>query len=164
MNCPSCGAPMRLASGNASLRCDFCKSVMIAKADDTGVQFLDEVVELMCPVCSVPLWSSVLAALKIEACKQCHGLLVPLGAFEELIERMRGEHPEVAIPAPGDPLDLQQKAPCPKCHQRMETHYYFGGGHAVMSTCERCELHWMNGGVLMRIVHAPRDTEVGTGN
>ena len=86
---------------------------------------------------------------------------MPLGAFEALIEQMRVEHPEIAIPAPADPADLQQKAPCPKCHQRMDTHYYFGGGHAVMSTCERCELHWLNGGVLMRIVQAPRDDRGG---
>ena len=41
----------------------------------------------------------------------------------------------------------------------METHFYFGGGHAVMSSCERCELHWLDGGVLMQIVRAPHDSE-----
>ena len=164
MNCPSCGAPMRLTSGNVSLRCDFCKNLVMVRADDTGVQFLDEVLELTCPACSVPLWNAVLATMKIEACKQCHGLLVAMGEFEALIERMRVEHPEIVIPSPADPAELQQKTACPRCHQRMDTHYYFGGGHAVMSTCERCELHWMNGGVLMRIVRAPRDTEVGAGN
>jgi hypothetical protein len=28
-----------------------------------------------------------------------------------------------------------------------------------MSTCEQCELHWMDGGMLMQIVRAPHEEE-----
>ena len=72
---------------------------------------------------------------------------------------MRGLHTEREIPSPVDESELERKVMCPKCHQKMDTHYYFGGGHAVMSTCERCELHWLDGGMLMRIVRAPRIAE-----
>ncbi|MGO8759398.1 MAG: zf-TFIIB domain-containing protein [Terracidiphilus sp.] len=163
MNCPSCGAPLRMADNNASLRCDYCKSVTIAQADETGVEFVDEAAELACPNCATPLWSAMLAGSRLYACKQCHGLLVEMGTFEALIERMRAEHPETKIPMAPDAADLERKVECPKCHKRMDTHYYFGGGHAVMSSCERCELHWLDGGMLMQVVRAPHEGEEATG-
>jgi len=110
-------------------------------------------------VCQSTLWKSVLATIELDACKKCHGLLVPMGDFEVLVEKMRGLHAEREFPGPVDETDLQRKVTCPKCHQRMDTHYYFGGGHALMSTCERCELHWLDGGMLMRIVRMPRTSE-----
>jgi LSD1 subclass zinc finger protein len=155
MNCPSCGAPLKLAPGNTSLRCDYCKIVVAIAADDTGVQFLDEAPELTCATCQSALWKSVLAAIELDACKKCHGLLVPMGAFEALVEKMRALHTEREIPGLVDEKELDRRVICPKCRQRMDTHFYFGGGHAVMSTCERCELHWLDGGMLMRIVRAP---------
>jgi LSD1 subclass zinc finger protein len=160
MNCPSCGAPLRLAPGNTSLRCDYCKIVVaVAAADDTGVQFLDELPDRACPTCSAALWKAVLASVELDACKQCHGLLAPMGTFEVLVEKMRALHAEREFPAPADESLLDRKMTCPICHQRMDTHYYFGGGHAVMSTCERDELHWLDGGMLMRIVRMPQLSE-----
>jgi LSD1 subclass zinc finger protein len=159
MNCPSCGAPLRLAPGNTSLRCDYCKIVVAVAADDTGVQFLDEAPELVCPACAAALWKSVLATVELDACKQCHGLLAPMGWFEPLVEKMRALHAEREFPAAADDAALDRKVLCPRCRQRMDTHYYFGGGHAVMSTCERCELHWLDGGMLMRIVRTPHINE-----
>ncbi len=157
MNCPACGAPMHLTGGNASLRCDYCMTVVVIAPDDAGVQLMDQAVGVACPVDTEPLWNAVLAHISLRACKQCHGLLAPMGSFEELIDNMRAEHPETVDPSPANPPDLKRKVICPNCHQVMDTHYYFGGGHAVMSTCERCELHWLDGGVLMRIVRAPHN-------
>lgn len=160
MNCPSCGAPLRIAEGNAWLRCDYCHSAITVKSDETGVQFVDEVQELTCPNCTVALWEAMLAGVKLDACKKCHGLLVPMGSFEALIERMRAENLGSEVPSlTGDAADLGQSVNCPKCHQRMDTHFYYGGGHAVMSTCERCELHWLQSGFLMQIVRTPHVEE-----
>jgi LSD1 subclass zinc finger protein len=159
MNCPSCGAPLKLAPGNTSLRCDYCKVNISIAADDTGVQFLDELPGRACPSCSAPLWKSVLAGIELDACKQCHGLLVPMGSFEALVEKMRTLHSEREFPGAADDSILDRKLSCPICHQRMDTHFYFGGGHAVMSTCERDELHWLDGGMLMRIVRTPQLSE-----
>jgi Zn-finger nucleic acid-binding protein len=153
---------MRLANGNASLRCDYCKSIFVAAADDTGVQLLDQAAELACPVCAVPLWDAVLAGVQIHACKHCHGLLVAMGAFEELIDQMRALHEESAIPSPADPADLKRNISCPRCRRRMDTHFYYGGGQAVISGCESCSLNWLDGGVLMRIVRAPHRSESET--
>src|SRR5208282_6081280 len=100
MNCPSCGAPMRLAAGNASLRCDYCMNVVIAQADDSGKQFLDEVVELVCPVCTVPLWNATQAGVQGHACKQCHGQLLQIGFIEGLIEQLRAIFSLMVRPPP----------------------------------------------------------------
>ncbi len=153
---------MRLSDDNASLRCDYCHSVMMARADETGVQFIDEAADLVCPSCAAALWTAILAGVRIHACKQCHGLLVAMGAFEALIDKMRGEHPETVIPVAADAADLKRKVACPACRHEMETHFYYGGGHGVMSTCERCELHWLDGGVLLQIVQAPREEEASS--
>jgi len=147
---------MRLMAGNAGLRCDYCQCVVATKADDTGVQYLDETRGLKCPACAAELWDAVLARVEVKACKQCHGTLVALGAFEGLIEHMRALHQEREIPPPPDEAELGRKLQCPRCHQKMDTHIYLGGGNVVMSTCEQCELHWLDGGVLMQIVKAPQ--------
>ncbi|HEV2134473.1 MAG TPA: hypothetical protein VGR47_09420 [Terracidiphilus sp.] len=151
---------MHLTGGNASLRCDYCKTVLVVAPDDAGVQFVDEAAEFSCPLDTASLWNGVLAQVPIRACKQCHGLLVTVGAFEDLIANMRAAHPEEVDSPPANPADLKRKVICPKCRQTMDTHFYFGGGHAVISTCEKCELHWLDGGVLMRIVRAPHDDNV----
>jgi Zn-finger nucleic acid-binding protein len=148
---------MHLTGGNASLRCDYCKTVVVVAPDDAGIQFVDEAAKLACPLDTAPLWNAVLARVPIRACKQCHGLLVSMGAFEDLIANMRALHPEEVDSPPANRADLKRKVICPNCHQAMDTHFYFGGGHAVISTCEKCELHWLDGGVLMRIVRAPRE-------
>lgn len=150
---------MHLTGGNASLRCDYCKTVVVVAPDDAGVQFVDQAAGLACPMDSSPMWNAVLARVEIRACQQCHGLLVTMGAFESLIANMRAEHPEQVDSPPGNPADLKRKVICPNCHRTMDTHFYFGGGHAVVSTCEQCEMHWLDGGVLMRIVRAPHVDE-----
>ena len=150
---------MRMADGNTSMHCDYCHAVVSVQGDETGVQFVDEAAELTCPNCAVALWSAMLAGLRLHACKQCHGMLIAMGEFEALIDAMRARHPETMIPMQADAADLKQKVACPKCHRGMDTHFYLGGGHAVMSTCEQCELHWLDGGMLMQIVHAPHEEE-----
>jgi len=147
---------MRLADGLVSLRCDYCKSLYYSAPDDEGVRYLDELENLLCPVCDVPLWNANLADVPIRACKKCRGMLVAMGAFEALIDQARGERHEAKIPMADDGSDLSRRLECPQCHHPMETHFYYGGGHVVMEDCERCELNWLDGGAVMRIVNAPR--------
>jgi Zn-finger nucleic acid-binding protein len=150
---------MRVTSGLVSLRCDYCGSVCYVTPDDQGVQYLGEEEELPCPVCAVPLWDATLAGVPLHACKKCRGLLVPMGAFAALIEQVRTQHPGAEIPVAEGDADLSRRLECPQCHHTMDTHFYYGGGHVVMEDCERCELNWLDGGALMRIVHAPHAEE-----
>lgn len=150
---------MRLGSGNTSLRCEYCKTVVTLAQDEDGIQFLDEAPELECPACATSLWNAVLARVELHACKQCHGLLVAMSGLEPLVESMRAAHPGSEIPASADPADLDRKVVCPRCHGRMDSDFYAGGGNAVISSCERCELNWLEGGALMRIVRAPQASD-----
>lgn len=150
---------MRLANGNASLRCEFCKTVVTLTPDDAGMQFLEEAPDLECPSCAVALWNAVMAGVQLHACRRCHGLLVAMNALEPLVEAMRASHPGSEIPAPADPADLDRRINCPRCHRRMSSDFYAGGGNAVVSGCERDELNWLDGGVLTRIVGAPRESD-----
>lgn len=150
---------MRLASGSTSLRCDYCGSSYCSAPDDQGLRYLDEVEGLLCPVCALPLWNATLANVPIRACKQCRGMLIAMGALQGLVDQERAEHPGAEIPLAGDGSELSRRLECPHCHHTMETHFYYGGGHVVMEDCERCELNWLDGGALMRVVHAPHSEE-----
>ena len=62
MNCPSCGAPMRVAAGNTSLRCDYCQASSWSQADDDGRAVSGRsagAAPARC--CAVALWNAVLA-------------------------------------------------------------------------------------------------------
>lgn len=151
---------MRMASGNATLRCDYCKSVVVVKTDDSGLCFLDQVfTDLNCPVCSIPLWNATLSGVKLCACKQCSGMLIKMGLIEDLIEQLRVAVTGMVIPPPADPGDLHRRLNCPRCHGLLDMHFYFGGGGSVIGGCEPCSLNWLDGGILMRIVRAPHASE-----
>jgi Zn-finger nucleic acid-binding protein len=152
---------MRVATGNTTLRCDYCKNVVVASTDDSGLHYLDEVfADLPCPVCNIPLRNATLAGMKLCACKQCSGMLIPMAAFETLIGEMRDRCKEIEIPSPPDPKDLHRQLNCPKCRRQLDMHFYSGGGGSVIGGCEQCSLNWLDGGVLMRIVRAPHYDDV----
>ena len=150
---------MRLATGDGSMRCDYCKTVVVLSADDAGVQYLEESTQgLNCPDCAVPLWNAVLGRVKLWACKRCKGMLIGMNVFEPLIEELRDKNKDHdQIPSPADPADLRRAVECPKCHRRTDVHFYMGGGGAIIATCENCELNWLDGGMLMRIVRTPHE-------
>jgi Zn-finger nucleic acid-binding protein len=158
MNCPSCGAPMRIATGDASMRCDYCRNVVILRADDVGMRFLDEIQQgSTCPVCSIPLDNAVLGNIKLCGCKHCMGMFISMSAFQPLIDQLRDKYTCEQIPSTADPADLRREVPCPKCHHKMDVHFYMGGGSAIIATCENCEMNWLDGGMLMRIVKTPHE-------
>jgi len=150
---------MHMAGGLASLRCDYCKNMVYAAPDDEGVRYLDELEDLQCPVCMIPLWNATLGNIPFRACKKCRGMLVKMNAFEAFIDRERSAHPGTEMPLDDDGSDLNRKLECPQCHRAMDAHFYYGGGHVVMNDCERCELNWLDGGGLLRIAHAPHSNE-----
>jgi hypothetical protein len=71
-----------------------------------------------------------------------------------LVEDLRAGLTTTVIPPPADPTELQRKISCPQCHHRMETHFYAGPGHVIVDSCEACSEIWLDGGELMRVVHA----------
>lgn len=156
MNCPNCGAPMRLEDGRECLTCDYCKGVYFPEKNDDGIRVLDESSELPCPVCAIPLAHAILEAHPVHYCTRCRGSLIAAPVFFRALEQLRGHRPDVAaIPHPPDPRELKRRIQCPQCHRAMDTHYYAGPGNVVIDDCARCELNWMDAGELMVMVRAP---------
>ncbi|MFZ0746219.1 MAG: zf-TFIIB domain-containing protein [Terracidiphilus sp.] len=155
MNCPSCGAPMRLEAAKDGLACEYCRNFYFPEKDDEGVSIFSEASGDSCPVCAVPLMNASLAKVRILYCTRCRGMLVPMDVFITLVEELRAGQPGSLIPPPPDPNELHRKLDCPHCHKPMDTHFYSGAGNVIIEDCDVCELNWLDHGKLMRIVRAP---------
>lgn len=156
MNCPNCGAPMRVTENEDSLRCEYCRGVYTPEQNDDGVRLLGETSKLGCPVCAVPLEQAALGEHRILSCKNCQGMLVPMGNFVALVEELRtGRSGSGAIQPAPDRKGLDRHLSCPQCHQPMDTHFYEGPGNIIIDDCSRCLLNWLDRGELMRVVRAP---------
>ncbi len=155
MNCPSCGAPLRLEGDQEGLACDYCKSIYYPEKNDQGIQMLGEAAEETCPICAIPLMHAIFARERIRYCTRCRGMLIPMGKFLALVEELKAGAPRHRVPHAPDPRELNRHINCPQCHQRMDTHYYGGPGNVVIDDCSRCFLNWLDHGELMRIAQAP---------
>jgi Zn-finger nucleic acid-binding protein len=159
MNCPNCGAAMRLEEDKEYLSCDYCKNIFFPEKNDDGVRVLVEPSPLPCPVCAVPLVHAAIEGWRMLYCTRCRGLLVNMDIFLELIRALHcGSGGSGAIPHPPDPGKLKRHLSCPKCHHLMETHYYAGPGNVIIDDCEACSLNWLDYGELRRIVRAEDET------
>jgi Zn-finger nucleic acid-binding protein len=164
MNCPNCGAPMRLENGRDCLNCDYCRSVFFPDRNEDGIRVLEDASELSCPVCAVPLAHAMLAAHGILYCTRCRGSLIPSPAFVLILQELRAHRAGAeATPRPPDPKELTRRIQCPQCHHVMDTHYYAGPGNIVIDACPSCDLNWMDAGELMVIVRAPDHSYVPDG-
>jgi LSD1 subclass zinc finger protein len=156
MNCPSCGAPVRLEEGASSAFCEYCQATCLAEKNEEGVRAYDQRSELSCPICQEPLLHATMARQRILYCTRCRGSLISMPVFVVLIEVLRARRGEaVEIAPPPDPQHLRRTTFCPQCGSRMDTHYYAGGGNVVIDDCSRCELNWLDAGELMAIARAP---------
>jgi hypothetical protein len=72
-----------------------------------------------------------------------------------LIGKLRTGPRTPAVQAPPDHGDLKRTVQCPRCHRRMDTHFYAGPGNVIVDSCADCSLIWLDRGELTRIVHAP---------
>ena len=156
MNCPDCGAPMRLEADKDYLVCDYCGNIHVGEPDSDGVRLLGEQAPESCPVCAVRLFHAALDGHRILYCRRCRGMLISMDIFAALVADLRS-HGDTAsqIVRPVDQAQLDKILRCPRCAHDMDTHVYGAGGNVVMNDCERCELNWLDHGELDRIVRAP---------
>jgi len=155
MNCPSCGAPMKLKPDMDSFKCEYCQSVYLPEKDDDGVRVLGEPSDQTCAVCNLPLMQAAIDKFRILYCNQCHGMLIPMQEFQVLIDDLQALQRDTIIQTAADGRDVRRKIDCPHCHQPMDAHFYAGPGNVVIDSCDRCELNWLDHGELTRIAHAP---------
>lgn len=155
MNCPSCGAPMKLKADLQSFKCEYCQSIYFPEKNDDGVRVLEEQSGQDCPVCSAPLMRAFLGKSPVVYCTKCNGMLIGMGMIEGMIDRLRSEHAAGSAPPPAEKDDLRRKINCPQCQRPMDAHIYGGPGNVVIDSCEDCCLIWLDRGELMRIARAP---------
>jgi Zn-finger nucleic acid-binding protein len=156
MNCPSCGAPMRLDENKDYFDCEYCKSLYFPDKNEDGIQVLGEPTSFNCPVCAVPLVHAAAAGMRFLYCDRCRGMLVPMLIFVALVEDFRAQigAPSI-VQSPADPRDLRRQLSCPYCHARMDVHPYLGPGNVIIDSCSKCSVDWLDHNELMRVVRAP---------
>ena len=163
MNCPLCGAPIALKPDTEGFKCDYCHAVFFPGEEDDGVTVLDQPdgpgLNQSCPLCSHPLVHAAIVKIPVLYCTECHGLLLPMGVLPGLIDALRTGQSSPAVQTPPDQADLKRTIQCPQCHRRMDTHFYAGPGNVIIDTCGDCLLIWLDRGELMRIVHAPEESD-----
>lgn len=153
MNCPACGAPMKLASGEDSFTCPYCHSVYFPEKNDDGVRLLGDSEE-MCPVCAIQLKEAALDQVRLRYCERCRGMLISMDSFAALVDAVRAGTQGAVITAKADLDELKRKLTCPHCHRSMDSHFYAGPGKVIIADCEHCNLNWLDHGKLQRIAHA----------
>lgn len=150
MNCPGCGAAMRLVSNRGYFRCAYCDRYHFpAETGDDGVCPLGQPTDLDCPVCQTALQTALIDGEPVNYCPSCRGFLAALDAFGRIVTKRRANHgPHERVATPFDPAELERRCLCPVCSRRMEAHPFGGGGNAVVDTCGRCHAVWLDAGEL----------------
>jgi Zn-finger nucleic acid-binding protein len=156
VNCPSCGAPMRLEADRNYLLCDYCGSVYFPEPNADGVRVLGGSSPLGCPTCDIPLVHASVGDQRMLYCTRCRGMLIPMDVFVTIVQDLRSRR-EASVDAVRQPdwREMDRRLRCPQCNQVMETHPYGGGGNVILEDCERCSLNWLDYGELDKIVRAP---------
>jgi Zn-finger nucleic acid-binding protein len=153
---------MHLKADEDSFTCDYCHNVYVPDKNADGVRVLGESSDEPCPNCNLPLTQAALAKTRILYCTKCCGMLIPMQIFNSLIAELQLVEGDSMIQPPVDRSDLNRVLTCPQCRRHMDTHLYAGGGNAVIESCEKCLLNWLDHGELPRIVHAPDDHNPAT--
>jgi Zn-finger nucleic acid-binding protein len=149
MNCPNCGAAMEPVGNRNHLRCDYCLTVHIPPEGQDGLVALDRDHRLSCPGCTVQLKVGTVEGKAVAYCPRCRGVLAASESFAAIVARKRSKRPAGdATDRPFDPEELRRTTSCPACRGRMDTHPYGGGGTAVIDSCHRCHLVWLDSGEL----------------
>jgi Zn-finger nucleic acid-binding protein len=147
---------MRFDDIKGCLECGFCGNIQVLEPDADGVAMLAETSPLKCPMCKTPLEAAAVHGLRLLCCPRCRGLLVGMDAFIEMVGMLRADRAEAPeSPHRLDTKDLDRAYQCPQCGARMDTHPYAGPGHVAITTCEFCQLDWLDHGALRHMVAAP---------
>ena len=149
MNCPNCAAALELLPGRTHLRCPYCTSLAFPEPLDEGVVVLEGDHPDDCPACRQKLAVGALDGERVGHCRTCRGILLTNDHFARVVARLR-ESGQVRTRSaePIDPRELRKVRNCPRCRRRADTHVYGGGGNAVIDSCTRCRLVWLDAGEL----------------
>jgi Zn-finger nucleic acid-binding protein len=140
---------MTPAGNRPHLLCRHCSQFYFPGETGDGVKVSGEPTGAACPVCRVPLQSAEAEGEIVCYCDRCRGFLTPVDGFARIVARRRSRQADHDNRTdPFDPVELQRLLTCPNCQQHMEAHPYYGGGNAVVDTCQDCQLLWLDAGEL----------------
>lgn len=147
MNCPNCGAGMKPVGNRPYFRCPYCETFHFPYEMADGVAVVGGDTPRDCPVCAEKLTNAAIDGHPVEYCQACRGFLARNATFNQIVQLKRarnGGTPPVAIPFDRD--ELKRRLKCPACRKPMDTHPYHAGGNAVIDTCDRCCVVWLDAG------------------
>jgi len=158
MKCENCGASLRPDLERGIYACDYCRSEFVPPPESDGVLVLADT-RHSCPICNHHLFEASLETFPLEYCAHCHGMLVAMDRFIDLVEalRIRGDRFSRHIERRSS-VDADRYLRCPGCGSRMDGHPYGGGGNVNVDSCEKCDVLWLDGGELRRIAGSPDHT------
>lgn len=122
-----------------------------------GGQLHGRAAGVLCPACQTPLQLGRLDGRQIAGCASCQGMLLQSYIFADVLAERRAARDEPCGHV--EPLDrgqLDVRRDCPACDHPFETHPYGGPGTAVIDSCIRCGLIWLDRSEFLALVRAPK--------
>ncbi len=149
MNCRNCGAAMEFVAARNHFRCAYCETIHVPEPLDEGVVVTDQEHRLSCTRCAVRVMKGSIEGKPVAYCTTCRGFLTTSEHFAVIVRMRRARRPPGAVEVePLDTRELRKVTRCPRCARPMQTHPYGGGGTAVIDSCMRCHLVWLDSGEL----------------
>lgn len=149
MNCTNCGAGLRPVGNRNYFRCSYCETFHFPEEVGDGIAVVGGDADHACPVCADPLTHAAVEGHEVAYCGRCRGFLAANATFGRIVQSKRARREGVPhVPLPFSPEELKRRIGCPRCKKRMDTHPYHAGGNAVIDTCHRCHLVWLDAGEL----------------
>lgn len=164
MNCTNCGAGLRPVGNRDYFRCPYCETFHFPEETEDGIAGLGSATPYACPVCADPLTAAAIDGHEVGYCRTCRGFLSSNAAFGRIVQAKRakcGSPDHVALPFA--PEELRRRVSCPRCRKPMDSHPYHAGGNAVIDTCARCAVVWLDAGELTVIGRYPNRTRATAG-
>jgi len=149
MNCQNCGAAMQPVGNRNYFRCPYCETFAFPEETGDGIAIVGGETKFDCPICTNLLTPAAIEGQTVSYCTTCRGFLSTNETFGLIVWQKRAKQgPAPAVPLPFAVDELKRRVKCPGCRKPMDTHPYFGGGNAVIDTCARCCLVWLDAGEL----------------
>jgi Zn-finger nucleic acid-binding protein len=148
MNCVNCGAGLQPVGNRNYFRCPYCETFHFPAETEDGIAVVGRETQHGCPVCAKPLTTAAIDGHEVSYCKVCRGFLADNATFSRIVQLKRAKNSSPAVPIPFEQDELKRRVSCPSCKKPMDTHPYHAGGNAVIDTCHRCRLVWLDAGEL----------------
>jgi Zn-finger nucleic acid-binding protein len=154
MNCANCGGGLRPVGNRNYFRCPYCETFHFPDETGDGVAVLGGEARFACPVCEETLAQAAIDGHDVSYCRTCRGFLATNATFGRVVRMKRAKQPpEPPAALPFGQEELKRRVACPQCKKPMDTHPYHAGGNAVIDTCHRCHIVWLDAGELTVIGH-----------